>query len=684
MAFADSGAGRLFPEYFISVKDAGAAMAMNFFESQEVARKKTGRLVAFFLVAVVAIVLTIYAVVAALFLVASQQQGDGPQGPVQYWNPDLFIGVAVGTVGLIVLGSAFKISQLSGGGRVVAEQLGGRLLNPSATDPDERKLLNVVEEMAIAAGTPVPPVYLLDKEEGINAFAAGFTPSDAVIGVTRGCERTLSRDELQGVIAHEFSHILNGDMRLNIRLMGVLHGILLIAISGFFLVRSMAFSGAMGSRSRGKDKSGIAMLLFGVALIAIGYIGVFFGKMIKAAVSRQREFLADASAVQFTRNPEGIAGALKKIGGLVKGSRIEHPEAEEASHMFFGNGVGASLTSLLATHPPLPVRIKRLDPGWDGEFPNVSADGAANVASAAGASQFAGAIRSRADRSKRAEAVPFRAADAMSHVGTPGTEHLAYATAVLSAYPEELLTLAHEPHGARAVIYALLTGDDSEVRSAQLERLAQHADPIVDAETRKVLPAIDRLGDELRLPLAELALPALRQLSESQFQAFRGNVMQLIGADQKTDLFEYALMRMLLRHLAPYFEKPKKRQRRIRSGAQAAAASVQVVSTLVHIGQSEPKAARSAFALAMDALGPGGKTASLLAKEECGLQALDQALDLLATASPAIKKRVLHACSAAVAADGSLTVEEMESLRAVADALDCPMPPLLATVGANS
>ena len=324
---------------------------MDFFQSQEAARRKTSTLIVYFVLAVLAMIASVYLAGVAIVFAT----GDMPLE--KCWNPRFFCVVSLFTLGVVLCGSLYKIATLRGGGESVARMLGGRLLEPARATPPELRLLNVVEEMAIASGTPVPPVYLME-EPGINAFAAGFTPADAVVGVTRGAVERLSRDQLQGVIAHEFSHILNGDMRLNIRLMGFIFGILCLSLFGRILMRT-----------RGKKNP---LPLFGIALFIVGSLGVFFGKLIKSAVSRQREFLADASAVQFTRNPDGIAGALKKIGGLALGSRLQSPEAESASHMFFANGLGRGFVALMATHPPLTERIRRIDPSFTGEFPKVS------------------------------------------------------------------------------------------------------------------------------------------------------------------------------------------------------------------------------------------------------------------------------------------------------------------------
>src|ERR1035437_5821064 len=359
---------------------------MNFFEHQERARRRTTLLLFYYALAVALIIGTIYLVVGGVLrsYAPGEDYGPGNPPPLIAWDPLLFAWVAGGTLLVVLLGSAFKIAPLAGGGSVVAENLGGTLVNMDTADLAERRLLNVVEEIALASGAPVPPVYVLEKEAGINAFAAGFTSSNAIVAVTRGALDTLTRDELQGVVAHEFSHILNGDMRLNIRLMGLLNGILAIAMVGYLLFRLIgngaSWGGSGGSRrsSRdGKSEGGggwiVALVLIGVALWILGYVGVFFANLIKEAVSRQREFVADASAVQFTRNPLGIGGALKKIGGLSAGSRLAAPRASEASHFYFANGLRESWLSVFATHPPLAERIRRIEPDFEGVSTAVSA-----------------------------------------------------------------------------------------------------------------------------------------------------------------------------------------------------------------------------------------------------------------------------------------------------------------------
>jgi Zn-dependent protease with chaperone function len=339
---------------------------MDFFQRQEIARRNTKLLEVYFVLAVIGIILTTY-LAFAVFVGYLGLRHHAFQPTSEYgflWNPKLFLGVSVGTLIVIIGGSVFKTSQLAGGGSAVAEMLGGRPISANTRDPDERKLLNVVEEMAIASGTPIPQVYVLPGEETINAFAAGHSTSDMVVCATHGCLKYLTRDELQGVVGHEFSHILNGDMKLNLRLMGLVFGILCIAMMGRILLDTR------GSSSRDRNP----LPLVGLALLAIGGLGVFFGKLIKSAVSRQREFLADASSVQFTRNPAGLSSALQKVGGM--GSRIDDPNAEDASHFFFANGLRESFAGIFSTHPRLEDRIRALDPSWDGKFKSVDVQAA--------------------------------------------------------------------------------------------------------------------------------------------------------------------------------------------------------------------------------------------------------------------------------------------------------------------
>ena len=640
-------------------------MATDFFQRQDTARRSTVRLVVLFGLAVLAIMASIEVLLAG----AMGYLGRDPETNEVDWtavaDPRLLILAVVGTLVVVGGGSLYKVAQLSGGGRVVAEELGGRLVDTCTSDPVERRLLNVVEEMAIASGTSTPPVYLLEQEEGINAFAAGLTPQDAVIGVTRGTATTLDRDELQGVIAHEFSHILNGDMRLNIRLIGLLHGILIIGMIGYFVLRMSFFTG--GGRSR-DSKGALPILAIGAGLAVIGFAGTFFGNLIKAAVSRQREFLADASAVQFTRHPEGIAGALKKIGGFVTGSAVKNPNAPQASHMFFGRAT-SGFNAMFATHPPLKERIKRIDPSWDGEFPELDAGDAGASAAAAmpGAAGFAGG--------EAAAAAGPKVADAVSHVGQPTPAHIEYAADLIDHLPKPVVEAAREPYGARAVVYALVLDRDPGPRQLQLSHLEAAADRGVYEETVRLAPLVEQLDPRMRLPLLELSLPALRALTPSQYRLFLHNLVAVVEADEVIDLFEWSLYRILLRDLEGHFGRPRRPRVRYHSVSAVRSQLALLVSVLAYVGDRDPQAAGQAFEQAWRVLSL--PEARLLPHEECGLAELDAALVELDRAAPQVKKRVLEAAVACITADRQVTAEEAELLRAVSASMGCPMPPIL-------
>jgi len=645
---------------------------VDFFSAQDAARSQTTRLVVLFLVAVLSLIaLTNLLVMGFMTYLLLDTDGAHQPGALALffdqfdWGLFFMIGVAVALV--VGAGSLYKIVSLRGGGKVVAESLGGRRISQDSADPQHRKVLNVVEEMAIAAGTPVPPVYVLEQEPGINAFAAGYTPGDAVIGVTRGCIEELSRDQLQGVIAHEFSHILNGDMRLNLRLIGVLHGILLIGLIGYFILRSSFYtSGHRSSNSRGGNP--LPFLALGAGLAVIGYTGTFFGNLIKASVSRQREYLADASAVQFTRNPGGIAGALKRIGGSRAGSRLEAPDAPQMSHAYFSSGVKTFFGSLFATHPPLEERIRRIQPGWRGKFDT----GAAPVEEASGFQQPAAATSAFAGATAGTAAM---AAEAIHDIGQPQQKHISYAETLIDELPSAIRWAAREPYGARALIYAMVLDREAEMRDSQLALLDARADIGVHDQATLLYPQVRRLEPKYRLTLLDLAMPALRQLSDAQYQRFKENLRELIRMDRKVTLFEWSLQKILVHNLDADFLgwRPP-------AAVHGAVANLReecalVFSVLAYAQRAGPGSAVNAFAAARSELGLAG--IELLERRQIRLDALDNALDRLTRLKPLAKPTLLKACAAAILANGDVSPKELELLRAFAAILDCPMPPLV-------
>ena len=639
---------------------------MDFFQHQDQARRQTALLVLFFSLAVISLVVLTNLLVMFLFGFIDSQTLNSPDlggAFLARFDWQTFFGIGAVVIAVILLGSLYKIHSLSRGGDAVAEMLGGQRIVDGSGDLDRQKVLNVVEEMAIASGTPVPPVYLID-EDGINAFAAGFSPGDAVIGVTRGCIRQLNREQLQGVIAHEFSHILNGDMRLNIRLMGILHGILILGLIGYFLLRGGSHRHYYQRSSRNSGSG--AILGLGLGLVVIGYTGTFFGNLIKAAVSRQREFLADASAVQFTRSNQGIAGALKRIGGSVAGSRIENPAGAQISHALFAEGVSHFFTSLFATHPPLDERIRRLDPQWDGSY-EIPAGNAAETAKQEGTPRKAGVAETLVSGLAAAEGLAGR-------VGQVDPQLLEQARALLQRIPPRLQHALHEPHGARAAIYLLLLDDKEPVRQAQLRFLQAESDDGVFEALAALLRESVTIDVRHRLTLIDISLPALRQLSADQYRRFRNNVRQLIAIDKKINLFEWALQKILFHHLDAVFVKAPPRRIKYKSLARVSEPCSVLLSMLTYVGKRQKIDGRKVMREADGELGNIG--VRLLPPTELSLPALDTALDELNRTSPLLKPRLLKACVICIRSDQHFSAIEAELFRAIADSLDCPMPPV--------
>jgi len=647
---------------------------MDFFEHQDAATRRTRWLVVYFILAVVAIVVAIYfvALIAMVFAGGSGHPGEPNPYMETPWHPDLFVLVALGTIGVILLSSLYKTSQLAAGGEAVALMMGGRLIDRQTQNLAERRLLNVVDEMALASGTPVPPVYMMDNEPSINAFAAGHQPGDAVIGVSHGCLEYLNRDELQGVMAHEFSHILNGDMRMNLRLVGILHGILVIAIIGWFVLRSTGYSG----RSSRGDKGGggvVAMILaIGVGLLVVGSVGLLFGKLIKSAMSRQREYLADASAVQFTRLPDGIAGALKKIGGRPETSKIKDAHAEEISHMFFGSAFGSLSFQFFATHPPLVRRIQQIDHTFDGKFPKL-------VKPVKVAPEMPKPKKKPGDPFEAISVggtTPLDPGGVLGRVGGLGIEQLAYAAMILEGIPEPLRDATAEPYGARAAIYAVLLSQDAQMRRKQLDALRPKAEKLSYRETERLASLIDGLPQEARLPLVETTFPALKQLSPDQYTKFRENVDILIKADDKIDLLEYAVQAMLLGQLDVQFGLSRPNTVRYRHLDPLLTSVVGLLSMLAYAGQADEADAKLAFDKGMEEI---GRKATPLAKSDCSMHNFDAALKALAEAAPKLKRQIFSAYVACVAADGKVTPREGQLVQAIAAVLGVPVPPIGAT-----
>ncbi len=712
---------------------------MDFFGQQDTARSNTAWLIILFMLGVVCMIALVHGTVAVCYAYLQEEYyhevhlATGKYVEVDLvavlldWELALYTSGA--TLGLILLGSLFKIIQLGSGGKAVAEAMGAMPVKPNSRDPHERRLINVVEEMAIAAGTPVPGIYIMHEEQGINAFAAGYSSSDAVVAVTYGTMTRLNREELQGVVAHEFSHIVNGDMRINIHLMGLLHGILLVALLGEVLMRT-------GPRTSGGSR--LVLFVGGWMLLTTGYMGLFFGRLIKAAVSREREYLADAAAVQFTRNPAGLAGALKKIGGYSRGSEVERPNAEFASHLFFASGIA----SLFSTHPPLEERILRIEPDWDEEYeilpdkymdsakdagpapalagaiPEVpdtvhverySSFGAPDVAETVDVAESAaftepavaaepvspGLARAGAllevpetvhveryssfgapdvaESAITAEPVSPDPAGAESETGAPPKAHVDFERTLLLTLPDEILTAVQQPDGAQAVTYSLIVSHNMGMWQTHLGKLKESAGADALKAMDQVFKPVAELDRRCHLPLIALCAASLRDLSEDRQNAFRQTLDALILCDEAVSPFEFALQRVLRRKMGWDSNAGAPAD----SGGQTLGDHVReaglLLSALACAGQDDPAQAEAAYRAGARMLEVESVSAQTPAGEIDFAQ-VGAALDQLERLAPPDKKVLIAACAATAAPDAGATLEHGEILRAICDCLDVPVP----------
>jgi Zn-dependent protease with chaperone function len=658
---------------------------MDFFEAQDNAIRKTRRLVGLYLLAVLAIVVAVYFAVTA-GMVVYRGLAHESQGPAQdavampLWDPWRLLYTAAGVVLSVGLGSGLKILSLRGGGAVVANTLGGRLVERDTRDPKRRQLLNVVEEMAIASGVPVPEVYLLPDEPSINAFAAGWGTHDAVIAVSAGALQQLSRDELQGVVAHEYSHVLYGDCRLNIRLMGLLYGIMMLTVFAQLLRLLLRGGRGVGRRGpvlvgrggKGGGKGGggaliLAVLLVIVLVTIIGYIGTFFGRLIQAAISRQREFLADAAAVQFTRNPDGISGALKRIAAHAEHGVLSHPHASEAAHMFFADGLQRPFASALATHPPLKARIRRIQPDWDGEVEAAAPSTPAEQVAVAATAPPATGVQPAGDFISGMAVI--------GAIGTLGQSRLAAARRLTESIPESLDQPMRTPQGARHAVIGLLIVDNPDDNAEQWRRIESAVPAGELPALRSTVEAVSRLPRPARLGALELAATTLTQAGAAERANLQQLIDQLITADDKLSLYEACVRRIL--------------RERLTRGDQAPAAA-----SRVHYLELKPEVARAAGVLlaivAREAAGRDDPESAIqdaladlyllrgkvprVAPAESGIDKLDTALDTLRRSAFALRAQCLRAVVHCIKQDGNLTAEEAEVLRMISLGLDCPAP----------
>lgn len=631
---------------------------MNFFEHQDRARRQSRVLVLLFGLAVLAIIAAVNAVV--LGTMGLQHYAGYPLGR-NFWiaNAGLIFWTTALTTATIALASAYRSVQLRAGGGEIARALGGTAVDPSTTDPLRRRLYNVVEEMAIASGVPMPEVYVMEREQGINAFAAGYSPADAAVAVTRGTLEHLDRDELQGVIAHEFSHVFNGDMRLNIRLIGFLFGILVISLIGQRLLLS--------ARWARDSRNAAPLIMIGLVVGLIGYVGLFFGRWIKAAVSRQREFLADASAVQFTRNPAGLSGALKKIGALYAGSFMVS-DAEEIGHMLFARGMGRQL---FATHPPLDERIRAIDPSYRPEELAEIAKRLDRHAQARTAEAEQAAAGAEAGRGPGG--LPLSPDSLIEQIGQPGLSQVMIAAALAASLPQPLERAAHSDEWAPEVVCFLLLSPDPELRENQLLMIAQ----TLGSDSERQVGVLWQAGRELepaqRLPLLEMSFPGLRRRPHNELIQLMGLIEKLVATDDRVDVFEYCLARLTASQIQDAMYPQRARSGGTKKLSSLGDEVLLVMAILAWHGHPEqPELAYAAFAAGLADLVPAVPAA--LAPLGTWQAELDGALKRLDQLRPPDKQRLVAGLARCALHDEQVLVQEFELLRVICGLLHVPLP----------
>jgi len=692
---------------------------MNFYQAQDEARKRTHLLLLFFSFSVLTLVILTNFCVAIFILYSDPANSLAGGSPLHFdieglgfWNAlwawlntlvlalgwKKFTWTTLLVCGVISISMGFKWSSLRSGGRVVAESLGGQVILPNTDDRKQKRLLNIVEEVALASGVPVPQVFLLANEQGINAFAAGLSTEDAVVAVTQGALDSFNRDQLQGVIAHEFSHILNGDMRLNMKLIAVLYGILMIGQSGTIFMR-MAYPGRRSYRtSRDKNGAAIGFFAFGLALWIIGLLGKFFGALIKSAVSRQREFLADASAVQFTRNPEGIGQALSIIGGAQKQSIIEHPKGDEIAHLFFSSQTGVSKAyqmglAFFATHPPLEQRILKILPNWKGRFLKLGANDVfeKECSDQEIISGFAsqGSSNSTFEAVQGNQGATFHSTDASFQFEEGGGFQLE--EKVLSVGQEAkknandfgaIKAMLIEPFDAQLVVFSLLLSTDKGTHEKQVAFIQKSFPECVD-QVNAIYVKTSKMTPDQTLVILEVAMPTLKLFSKQQYQDVRSLLMQLIHADGKVDLFEWLLFQLLRQYCDRFFGLSSPIKPKYKKLSQLSGYYQVVLSRVVYYGfdvqidftSLDDDRSKSQLTHAFDQACKevGLKNLKLMPFEKCNGVSFSRSVSELSLAYPLVKPLLLKGLTKAVQADSKVNKQEFYVVKGIAAILDCPL-----------
>lgn len=651
---------------------------MDFFEAQHLSRKRTTRLVIFFGLAVLGVVIAVNLVVLGAFVTYDIATG---QDDYSWWSFQRVVwttGIVLGGIGL---GTMVRFNELSGGGSCVAKSLGGRRIDTTTTNQGEKTLMNVVEEMSIAAGMPVPEVYVLDREHGINAFAAGFTPDDAAVAFTEGCLEHLERDELQGVAAHEIAHIAHGDSRCNLIMAALLNGLLSLTLLSHALRGNDSDDGegfgslVHGGGLRGAGAAGLLFLIVlgaAVAITAIGALGHFLGRLIQAATSREREYLADAAAVQFTRHLEGLRRALSKVGGQRRGGRIRHPGAENYAHLFFSSSQLSRRSGMMSTHPDLSKRIRAIDSSWDGKFTEVEIQMPAS-------SRKAFSSHHRTVSPAEGQAVSQRMTMLSRLQGPPTAFQWGMLAPLLQGMPDGIGEQLQEPGNAQGMVLAILASAGSKpspsLQAVFGPSIPGHLKPAFD-RYRALLANVD---DQRKLILLEVSLPALGELTTGVYNQFLNTVDQITGALDHSCIFAFLAARLVRLRL-----EPKVNGHAVQSGSikyskltpELAPAVGRVLSRVARVATGSEDDAVHTFKQAIKSQYLLAHSVELLPSDQQSIPELEKALDTITLSSFAIRRQIVQAARAMVQRSKTITVSEYAIVRVLSATLGCPLPPL--------
>jgi Zn-dependent protease with chaperone function len=644
---------------------------VDFFAAQARARQQSRLLGWGFAACLLLVVLALNAIVLSALRIAwaTGKNAEPLEGSLTAWalaHPGTVLLVSLVTAGFIGVAGFTRHLQLRGGGGYVARSVGGVRVERGTPDARRRQLHNIVEEMALASGVPVPEIYVLEQDDSINAFAAGHTTANAAVAVTRGALLHLNRDQLQGVIAHEFSHVLNGDMRLSIRLMSMVFGLMAVSLAGRLLIRLSAASRGGSGRSRGV----VPLLLIGVAIAIVGQIGFWAGRILQAWISRKRECLADASAVQFTRHPDGLRDALLRIAAQGTPHRSGASGMEEIAHML----LVPDTRRLLATHPSLEERVRELDPHVTRErFESLVRQAGEQMKAGRVMDPAASFIASPSAAALAGSAVPAAAALIAATTGAPAPLHLEQAIAVRHALPATLRASAEQPERAQALLLAIVMFADRGPHERRVACVRDQLGAAMADAVQQAAVVASELAPMLRLPAVLQLMPALRALPLAGRVQYVATLRELMRLDDGLSVFEYALEKIAIRALLPR-EGARDPHGRLALDDVAAALGI-VFAVLARHGAASDESARHAYEAGLAPLLPRHRPGYSVIADWAPM--FDGALEELCRLRVAAKQLLIEGLVRSIAHDELLTPAEAELLRAICAVLECPLPPLL-------